>query len=83
MQFNRHLEFKACVRAQVKAGVKDAFGKAPDRAMVKARVKAVLQMSIELLESHFLATLIATKERQLQHAHDVFATCLPARIGRY
>ena len=25
VQFNRHLDFKACVRAQVKAGVKDAF----------------------------------------------------------
>ena len=48
MQFNRHLEFKARVRAQVKAGVKDVFRKAPDRVMVKARVKAVLKMSIEL-----------------------------------
>ena len=32
--------------AQVKAGAKDAFRKAPDRAMVKARVKAVLKMSM-------------------------------------
>ena len=39
-QFNRHLEFKAWVKAQLKAGVKDAFRKAPDRAMVKAWVKA-------------------------------------------
>ena len=41
MQFNRYLEFKAWVKAQVKAGVKDAFRKAPDRAMVKVRVKSV------------------------------------------
>ena len=33
---------------QVKAGVKDAFRKAPDRAMVKVRAKAILKMSIEL-----------------------------------
>ena len=32
----------------VKAGVKNAFKKAPDRAMVKARAKAVFKMSIEL-----------------------------------
>ena len=41
MQFNRHLEFKAWVKVQVKAGVKDALRKAPDRAMVKVRVKAI------------------------------------------
>ena len=40
MQFNRHLEFKAWVEAQLKAGVKDAFWKLPDRATVKAWVKA-------------------------------------------
>ena len=40
--------FKALVRAQVKAGVKDLFRKAPDRAMVKVWVQAVLKMSTEL-----------------------------------
>ena len=33
---------------QVEAGVKDAFRKALDRAMVIARVKAILKVSIEL-----------------------------------
>ena len=41
MQFNRHLEFKASVKAQVKAGVKDAFRKAPNRKMVRVQVKAI------------------------------------------
>ena len=45
VQFNRHLEFKALVKAQLKAGVKDAFRKAPDKVTVKAwvmvRVKAL------------------------------------------
>ena len=41
MQFNRHLKFKAWVKAQVKDEVKDAFRKALDREMVKAWGKAV------------------------------------------
>ena len=36
MQFNRHLKFKAWVKAQVKDEVKDAYRKAPDRKTVKA-----------------------------------------------
>ena len=48
MQFNIHLEFKAWDWAQVKAGMKDAFRKVPDRAMVKVQVKAILKISIEL-----------------------------------
>ena len=40
VQFNRYLEFEARVKAQLKAGVKDPFRKASDKAMVKARVKA-------------------------------------------
>ena len=36
VQFNRHLKFKAWVKALVKDEVKDAFRKAPDRATVKA-----------------------------------------------
>ena len=36
VQFNRHLKFKAWVKAQVKDEVKDAFRKALDREMVKA-----------------------------------------------
>ena len=39
VQFNRHLEFKALVEAQVKAKVKDMFRKASDRAMVKVGFK--------------------------------------------
>ena len=41
VQFNRHLKFKAWIKAWVKDKVKDAFRKVPDRAMVKAWVKAV------------------------------------------
>ena len=44
MRFNRHLKFKAWVKAQVKDEVKDSFRKAPDRewfAWVKAWVEAV------------------------------------------
>ena len=40
-RFNRHLKFKAWVKALVKDGVKAAFRKALDREMVKAWVKAV------------------------------------------
>ena len=40
VQFNRHLEFKAWVKVQLKAGVMDGFRKAPDRAIVKVWVKA-------------------------------------------
>ena len=38
---------KARLRVHVKAGVKDAFRKAPDRVMVKAKVRNVHEMSIE------------------------------------
>ena len=38
-RFNRRLEFKARVRMRVQAGVKDVFWRAPDRKMVKVRVK--------------------------------------------
>ena len=41
VQFNRHLKFKAWVKALVKDEVKDAFRKALDRERVKAWVKAV------------------------------------------
>ena len=41
VQFNRHLKFKSWVQAQVK----DSFRNAPDRAMVKASVKAVQNVS--------------------------------------
>ena len=40
VQFNRHTKFKAWVKAQVKKEVKDTFSKAPDRATIKAWVKA-------------------------------------------
>ena len=43
MQFNRHLEFKARVNVQVKAGDKDAFRKAPSRKTVKSRVMAQIK----------------------------------------
>ena len=39
LQFNRHLKFKAWVKALVKDEVKDAFRKALDRERVKAWVK--------------------------------------------
>ena len=41
VQFNRHLEFKACVKAKLKARVKNLFRKASDRVTVNAWVKAV------------------------------------------
>ena len=41
VKFNRHLKFKALVKAQIKDEAKDAFRKASDRATFKALVKAV------------------------------------------
>ena len=40
-RFNRHIKFKAWVKACAKDEVKDAFRKAPDRVTVKAWFKAV------------------------------------------
>ena len=48
VQFNRHMESNALAKMQVEAEVKDTFRRAPKRAMVKARVEAILKMSIEL-----------------------------------
>ena len=42
---------------QVKAGVEDTFWMAPDRAMIKVRIKPVLKMFIELnpwLSNHLM-----------------------------